>query len=98
MLRLCRGEFHSALVAELVAALPQRERKDEDGPGRTLAGEQRLVCRQWLNSLLQRLRRELRGPQALPHAEMIERVIQLQHDLQRNLNPRLVLEALAQRG
>lgn len=93
MLALCRGEFSSALVADIVAALPQNQPSEESG--RTLVGEQRRVCGQWLKALLQSLRSHLLGPSALAHADLIERVLLLERDLHHNINPRLVIEALS---
>jgi DNA polymerase III delta' subunit len=95
LLELCRGEFRASLVADIVAALPQKQPTEDDGSGRTLAREQRRVCGQWLHSLLQSLRSHLTGPQATAHADLIERVLLLERDLQRNINPRLIIEALS---
>jgi DNA polymerase III delta' subunit len=95
MLGLALNGFDSSLVADVVAALPQREPKGEDGPVRTLAGEQRRCCRQWLDALIQHMRGRLSGSEASQAADIIERVLSLQGDLRRNLSPRLVIEALA---
>ena len=88
---LLRDGWSSATIADLVAALPTRERED----GRTVAAEQRRICRLWLAALQQSQRRELLGSDARAAADGIERIQQAQRDLLRNLQPRLVLEALA---
>lgn len=88
---LLRDGWSTATIAGLAAALPTRERED----GRTVAAEQRRICRLWLTALQRSLRRDLVGPEALAAADGIERVQQALRDLQRNLQPRLVLEALA---
>ena len=88
---LLRDGWSTATIADLVAGLPTRERED----GRTVAAEQRRICRLWLAALQQSLRRELVGPEGRAAADGIERVQQALRDLQRNLQPRLVLEALA---
>jgi DNA polymerase III delta' subunit len=92
MLRLCREGLRSELVAEIADQLPQRAREDE---GRTLAAEQRRQLGQWLQALLHELRGELRGPQAAKAADAIERVLQLQQDVHRNISPQLVIAGLA---
>jgi DNA polymerase III gamma/tau subunit len=95
LLTLSRGEFRAETIAEVVGQLPQRASKSEDGAERSAAAEQRRVCRQWLDVLLQSLRVELARDQTTDVVEVIERVLTLQADLNRNINPRLVIEALA---
>ncbi len=92
MLRLCREGLSMELVAEIAGQLPQRAREEE---GRTLAAEQRQRLGQWLQALMHGLRAELRGPDAERAAAHIERVVQLQRDVQRNVSPQLVIEGLA---
>jgi len=91
LLALVRDGHDSRTIAEVVARLPQ----DEEEGGRTLPATQRLACRNWLNALCQQLRGDLAGDQPAAAVERIERVLVALKDLQRNLNPRLVLEALA---
>jgi len=93
--RLLDEGFDSGTVADAVAHLPSKEPRSEDGVERTLAAEQRLVCRRWLEQLLQSLRVDLRGPEAVRAADRIDRVLAAIRDLQRNLQPRLVIESLA---
>jgi DNA polymerase III subunit delta' len=97
LLALSRGEFVSAQIADVVAQLPQRAHKSDDGSERSIASEQRRVCRQWLDSLLQSLRVELVRAQTTELVDVIDRVLMLQSDLNRNINPRLIIEALALR-
>jgi len=91
LISLLRDGWSTTTLADLVSALPTRERED----GRTVASEQRRICRLWLAALQQSLRRDLLGTEARVAADGIERVQQALRDLQRNLQPRLVLEALA---
>ncbi|MBA3845990.1 MAG: hypothetical protein H0X45_05035 [Planctomycetes bacterium] len=92
--RLLEQGIDSGTVADAVAHLPSREPRNEDGVERTLAAEQRLVCRRWLEQVLQSLRADLRGADAVRAADRIERVLAAIRDLQRNLQPRLVIESL----
>lgn len=93
--RLLDAGLDSATVADAVSRLPSKEPRPEDGVERTLAAEQRLVCRRWLEQLLQSLRADLRGAEAPRAADRIDRVLAAIRDLQRNLQPRLVIESLA---
>jgi DNA polymerase III delta' subunit len=92
MVRLCREGLDPALVAEVVAGLPQVQREDGE---LTLAGAQRRVLAAWLRALLHELRPGLRSGRALRDADAIERVMQLQRDVQLYISPQLVVEGLA---
>jgi DNA polymerase III subunit delta' len=92
MVRLCREGLDPATVAEVVAGLPQAQREDGE---LSLAAEQRRVLGTWLRALLHELRPGLRSPHALRDADAIERVMQLQRDVQLNISPQLVVEGLA---
>jgi hypothetical protein len=61
----------------------------------SLAAEQRRVLGEWLQALLHELRPGLRTAEGQVTAEMIERVMQLQHDVRLNISPHLVIEGLA---
>ena len=87
------GPLDEALVGEVVGQLPKRV--GEEAGDRTLAGEQRRVLGLWLEALVQRERAALAGPDAEIVSERIERVLRLQQDLNRHLNPHLVVEGLA---
>jgi DNA polymerase III subunit delta' len=91
---LCRHGLQSRLVADILAQLPQKIRDDS---GRTLAGEQRHTLIGWFDLFLQQLRGELRlAPERSEETcDIIERVLRLQHDLQRHLPPHVVVEGLA---
>lgn len=91
LLALCAGGYSARLVGALVGRLPQRVREDE---GRTLAAEQRRTLGRWLLALQQRLRGDLPGADGVRAAELLERVLLLQRDLERNINPQLVIEGL----
>ena len=97
--RLLSGPLDEALVGDVVGQLPKK--LGEDAGGRTLAGEQRRVLGLWLEALVQRERLALTSP-AGPDAtaadavcDRIERVLRLQRDLDRHVNPHLVVEGLA---
>ncbi len=92
---LARSGFSSALVARVCDALPDRLEPDQEEQGITLLQEQRRVLRQWLAALAQELRRALRAGPEVALAGRIERLLALGGDLDLNLNPRLVVEALA---
>jgi DNA polymerase III delta' subunit len=92
MVRLCREGLDPALVAEVVAGLPQAQREDGE---LSLAAEQRRVLGTWLRALLHELRPGLRSPRAQGDADAIERVLLLQRDVQLNISPQLVIEGLA---
>lgn len=91
--RLLAGPLDESLVGEVVGQLPKRVA--EESGDRTLAAEQRRILAQWLEALVQRERLALAGPDAEVVADRIERVLRLQHDLERHLNPQLVVEGLA---
>lgn len=91
--RLLVGPLDEALVGEVVAQLPKRV--SEEAGDRTVAGEQRRILSLWLEALVQRERVALAGPDAEQVSERIERVLRLQQDLDRHLNPHLVVEGLA---
>lgn len=91
--RLLAGPLDEALVGEVVGQLPKKVA--EEAGDRTLAAEQRRVLGLWLDALVQRERLALSGSDAEVVAERIERVLRLQHDLDRHLNPHLVVEGLA---
>ena len=69
-----------------------RAREDE---GRTLPAEQRRVLGRWLLALLQRLHSGLIGTDDVRSAELMERMLFLQRDLERNISPQLVIEGLS---
>jgi DNA polymerase-3 subunit delta' len=92
---LCVGGLRSELVAEVVAALPQKITPEQEEAGLTVAKEQRRALRQWLIALAHELQRELRADPSPKIAARIERLAPLHHDLELNLQPRLVIEALA---
>lgn len=91
--RLLAGPLDESLVGEVVGQLPKKVA--EDAGERTLAAEQRRILGLWLEALVQRERLGLVGPDAEAVAERIERVLRLQQDLERHLNPHLVVEGLA---
>lgn len=91
--RLLAGPLDEALVGEVVGRLPKKVA--EEAGDRTLAAEQRRVLGLWLDALVQRERLALTGPDAEVVGERIERVLRLQHDLDRHLSPHLVVEGLA---
>jgi len=91
--RLLAGPLDEALVGEVVCQLPKKV--PEEAGDRTLAAEQRRVLGLWLEALVQRERLALSGSDAEAVVERIERVLRLQHDLDRHLNPHLVVEGLA---
>ena len=91
--RLLDGPLDESLVGEVVSQLPKRI--SEEAGDRTLAGEQRRILSLWLEALVQRERAALAGPDAEQVSERIERVLRLQQDLDRHLNPHLVVEGLA---
>ncbi len=95
LLALCDGGYSSRLVGALVGRLPKRAREEE---GRTLPAEQRRVLGGWLVALLQRLRSGLAGADGMRSAELMERVLFLQRDLERNISPQLVIEGLGLTG
>lgn len=91
--RLLAGPLDESVVGEVVGQLPKRV--GEEAGDRTLAAEQRRILGQWLEALVQRERLALAGPDAEVVAGRIERVLRLQQDLERHLNPHLVVEGLA---
>jgi DNA polymerase III subunit delta' len=91
--RLLSGNLDESMVGEVLNQLPQR--LGEDAGDRTLASEQRRVLGIWLEALVQRERLGLVGAHADQVCERIERVLRLQHDLDRHLSPQLVIEGLA---
>ena len=96
LLRLAREGFRSAWVAEAVAALPTAIGEADEAAGLTLEGAKRRVVRIWLAALAQALRCDLLapGPLALQTAERLQRITALHHDLARNIQPRLIIEAI----
>ena len=90
---LLSGHLEESMVSEVMNQLPQR--LGEDAGDRTLASEQRRVLGMWLEALVQRERLGLVGADAEVVCERIERVLRLQHDLDRHLSPQLVIEGLA---
>jgi DNA polymerase III subunit delta' len=91
LVALCAGGYSARLVGALIDRLPRRANEEA---GRTVAAEQRRTVGRWLLALLQRLRGELVGADGARTAELMERVIFLQRDLERNINPQLVIEGL----
>ena len=96
LLALARDGYRTALVAEAIAALPSRLDPAAEEAGLTLAAEQRRTVRVWLAAVIHALRADLHlgGAEAQQAAERIQRIALLQQDLARNLQPRLVIEAL----
>lgn len=96
LLRLAREGYRTAWVAEAMELLPTKLAVQAEEAGLTLAGEQRRTVRVWLAALAQALRADLRlgGDEALRTVERIQRLSGLNHDLARNLQPRLILEAI----
>jgi len=86
--------FRSELVMQAVAALPTTLTAADEEAGRTVAGEQRRAVRQWLSVLAHDLSRRLRTDPDPGLASRIERVLSLERDLNLNLQPRLVIEAI----
>jgi DNA polymerase III subunit delta' len=91
--RLLDGHLDESLVGDVISQLPKRV--SEDAGDRTLAAEQRRTLGLWLEALVQRERAFLAGPTAEQVSERIERVLRLQQDLERHLNPHLIVEGLA---
>ncbi len=86
MRELLGGGLNLSIVADVVAQLPGRE---------ATPGEVRRTLRRWLVALQHDLRRDLPGPHGMQAANDIERIERSLHDLGVNLQPRMVLEALA---
>jgi DNA polymerase-3 subunit delta' len=93
--RLFRDGLRAELVANVVAGLPTRLDETQEAAGVTLAMEQRRVLRSWLQALAQDQLLELRANPAPALAARVQRLALLHQDLDRNLQPRLVVEALA---
>ncbi len=91
--RLATEGFRSEWVAECVAALPTIVPPEADAAGQSLAAVHRQVVRRWLRMLVRELRQDLPGPDPLV-PERLLRCQALERDLQLNIQPRLVLEAL----
>lgn len=96
LLGLARDGYRSALVAEALGHLPTALSDAAEAQGLTLAAEHRRLVRLWLTALTQELRADLRlgGIAAQQAADRITRIGALHGDLARNLQPRLVLEAI----
>jgi DNA polymerase-3 subunit delta' len=92
---LCLDGFSSDLVSQAMAALPSTLSEAQEAAGWTLAAEQRRAVRHWLSALAHELARQLRRQPDPVLANRIERVLGLERDLNLNLQPRLVIEALA---
>ena len=89
---LVAGGYDPESVAEVMDRLPATA---SDVPkGATVAGEQRRILTFWLAALIEDLRRDLRGPEAVDTVERIERVLRLRGDLGRYIQPRLIIEGL----
>ncbi|MEK7412019.1 MAG: hypothetical protein AAB263_01740 [Planctomycetota bacterium] len=86
-------------VARVLAALPERDSNSQnDDKSITQSQHQRAVLRAWLDDLIAVIRLELRQPdrQCVDRAvDHLERVVRARADLDRNLQPRLALEAMA---
>jgi hypothetical protein len=92
---LCRSGLQLDIIAVIMSQLPQRV---SDDAGKTLASEQRTVLASWLDQLLQRLRQALRQntlDTVDETCDIIDRVLRLQGDLQRHVNPQVIIEGLA---
>ncbi len=92
---LCEHGFSSERIDAVLARLPTRVTPAAEAAGRTLAYEQRQTVRRWLLALVQFQRDELRRAPNVALAERIEVILTLQSDLARNMQPRLLLEAVA---
>lgn len=92
---LCLEGWSSAEVARAVAALPDAVTAEQEEAGVTVAQEQRRAVRHWLSALAHDLRTRLRAAPSPVLAARIERLLTLERDLDRNLPPRLVIEAVA---
>lgn len=96
LLQLAREGYRTAWVSEALDALPAKLSPEAEAQGITLAAEQRRTVRIWLGALTQALRSDLRAGEqvAVRATERIPRIVALQHDLARNIQPRLVVEAI----
>ncbi len=92
---LCLEGHRSETVARVMASLPAKLTPEQEEAGRTLSSEQRRAVRQWLTALSHDLQRDLRARPSAELADRIEGLSRLHRDLDRNLAPRLVIEALA---
>jgi DNA polymerase III delta' subunit len=91
--QLLLGGYHPQRIAKLHADLEARSPQHGQG---TPAARNRALLRHWLNALLDHERAGLRGQQPERSLERIGRVLQCRRDLNLNLQPRLVLDSLAQ--
>ncbi len=96
LLSLAREGYRSAVVADVLSCLPTGLSETVAAQGLTLAAEQRRIVRTWLSALTHELRNDLRlgDLRAQQAADRIVRIGALHGDLARNLNPRLVIEAI----
>jgi DNA polymerase-3 subunit delta' len=96
LLHLAREGYRTEWVAEALDLLPTKVDAAAEEAGLTLAGEHRRLLRVWLAALAQALRPDLLagGDLAERTAERIQRLALLQQDIARNLQARLVIEAI----
>jgi DNA polymerase III delta' subunit len=92
--KLFRDGLREELVAEVVSHLPSGLDDDMKAAGITEAMEQRRALRSWLQALAQDQLLELRAKPTPALAARVQRLALLHQDLDRNLAPRLVVEAL----
>jgi replication-associated recombination protein RarA len=98
LVRLATHGWDAAAVAAVADALPATPSAQAEKAGLTTAAEQRRALRAWLQAAAQSLRTELRGSAPAASAANIQRLLDLIHDIDRNLPVRLVIEALAAGG
>ncbi|NRA39473.1 MAG: DNA polymerase III subunit delta' [Planctomycetes bacterium] len=87
--------YDSELISRIYNQLPQSVPKHID---MTLAAYQRRICQQWLGELLYIIRERMRKNCNVDDVEIIKRIVVQQHDVARNIDPRLVLEGVALLG
>lgn len=84
--------YDAPAIAGLMEALPDAKSVPAES---TLAKEQRRALAAWLEALLRQLRQELRGEDPEYASQLILRVLRAGRDLDRYIQPRLVLESLS---
>jgi hypothetical protein len=95
LVNLAMQGYDAAAIAEVAAALPSSPGSAAEQAGVTVAADQRRTLRAWLIATAHALRPALRGSAPGIAAERIQTVLDLIRDLDRNMAPRLVIEALA---
>ena len=94
LIKLALHGWDALAVAAIAEALPSSPGAAAEAAGVTAAADQRRTLRAWLVATAQALRSELRGAEPATVAERIQAVQDLVRDLDRNMAPRLVIEAL----